>query len=155
MKVEHARRLDEADHRSLALWAADCAEHVLPYFEGNYLEDDRPRQALETWRAWARGEIACGKARAAGRMLCLHIEHHRPGVTALIVGRLRTPKGFEPPAQPSEQRATLGIQSATPSLLKGLHSPGRRILAQGSDTTLSGLTVFWHRRPRVARSSLG
>ena len=65
MKVEHARRLDEQDHRSLALWAADCAERVLPYFEENYPEDDRPRKALEAGRAWARGEIACGAARAA------------------------------------------------------------------------------------------
>jgi len=25
-------RLDKGDHRSLVLWATDCAEHVLPYF---------------------------------------------------------------------------------------------------------------------------
>jgi hypothetical protein len=65
MKVEHVKRIDEQDHRLLGLWAADCAEHVLPYFEENYSEDDRPRKALEAGRAWARGEIACGKARAA------------------------------------------------------------------------------------------
>ena len=47
------------------LWAADCAEHVLAHFEENCPEDDRPRKALEAGRAWARGEIACGKARAA------------------------------------------------------------------------------------------
>ena len=65
MKVEHAKRLEEQDHRALALWAADCAEHVLAYFEENYPEDDRPRMAIEAGRAWARGEIACGGARAA------------------------------------------------------------------------------------------
>ena len=65
MKVEHAKGFEEQDHRSLALWAADCAEHVLAYFEENYTEDDRPRKAIEAGRAWARGEIACGKARAA------------------------------------------------------------------------------------------
>lgn len=65
MKVEHAKRLDEQDQRSLALWAADCAEHVLRYFEEQYPEDDRPRKAIEAARAWARGEIKCGKARAA------------------------------------------------------------------------------------------
>jgi len=65
MKVKPAKRLDEEDHQSLALWAADCAEHVLPYFEENYPEDKRPRQALEAARAWACGEIKCGKARAA------------------------------------------------------------------------------------------
>jgi len=65
MKVEHAKRLDEQDHRSLVLWAADCAEHVLPCFEENYSEDDRPRKALEAGRAWARGELSMSEARAA------------------------------------------------------------------------------------------
>jgi len=65
MKVERTKRLDEQDHRSLVLWAADCAEHVLPFFEEKHPQDDRPRKALEAGRAWARGEIACGKARAA------------------------------------------------------------------------------------------
>jgi len=65
MKVENAKRLDEQDHRSLALWAADCAEHVLLYFEEKYPKDDRPRKALEAGRAWVRGEIAMSEARAA------------------------------------------------------------------------------------------
>ena len=65
MKAEDANRLDEQDHRSLALWAADCAEHVIPYFEENYPEDDRPRKAIAAGRAWARGELTVSKARAA------------------------------------------------------------------------------------------
>jgi len=65
MKLEQAKRLDEHDHRSLVLWAADCAEHVLPYFEETYPEDDRPRKALEAGRAWVRGEIALSEAGAA------------------------------------------------------------------------------------------
>lgn len=60
MKVEQAKALDEQDHRALALWAADCAERVLPLFEGKCPEDDRPRGAIEAGRAWARGEIAMG-----------------------------------------------------------------------------------------------
>ena len=58
-------RLDKGDHRSLALWAADCAEHVLPYFEEKYPKDDRPRKAVEAGRAWVRGEIALSEARTA------------------------------------------------------------------------------------------
>ena len=58
-------RLDERHHGSLVLWATDCAEHVLPYFEEKYPKDDRPRSAVEAGRAWARGEIAMGEARAA------------------------------------------------------------------------------------------
>ncbi len=42
----------ETDHKTLAVWAIDCAERVLPYFEEKYPEDHRPRQALETLRTW-------------------------------------------------------------------------------------------------------
>ncbi|MBE3067691.1 MAG: hypothetical protein IMZ73_09750 [Chloroflexi bacterium] len=65
MKAEHVKPLDEGDHRSLALWAADCAERVLPYFEEKYPKDDRPRKAIKAARAWTRGEIRVGPARAA------------------------------------------------------------------------------------------
>jgi hypothetical protein len=47
------------------LWAADCAEHVLPYFEERYPQDNRPRNAVEAARAWARGELAFSEVRAA------------------------------------------------------------------------------------------
>ncbi|MBA3425810.1 MAG: putative immunity protein [Rubrobacteraceae bacterium] len=59
--------LGKQDQISLALWAADCAEHMLPYFEEKYPdpEDDRPRKAIEAGRAWARGEIPVSEARAA------------------------------------------------------------------------------------------
>jgi hypothetical protein len=58
--------LTEEDHHLLALWAAACAEHVLPLFESARPEDPRPRQAVEHARAWARGEATMMQARAAG-----------------------------------------------------------------------------------------
>lgn len=58
-------RLDKQDHRSLALWATDCAERVLPYFEEKVPKDDRPRKAIQAGRAWACGEIKMSEARAA------------------------------------------------------------------------------------------
>jgi hypothetical protein len=42
------------DHRTLAVWAADCAERVLHHFEETYPEDPRPRQAVEACREWTR-----------------------------------------------------------------------------------------------------
>lgn len=48
-----------------AVRAADCAEAVLPLFERECPGDDRPRRAIEAARAWARGEIRVGEARAA------------------------------------------------------------------------------------------
>jgi len=65
MKGECANRLDEQDHRSLVRWAADCAEHVLTYFEAKYPKDDRPRKAIEAGRAWAHRAIAMSELRTA------------------------------------------------------------------------------------------
>lgn len=56
--------LSKAHHRLMASWAADCAEHVLPLFEAGS-RDARPRQAIETARAWARGEVTVGAAQKA------------------------------------------------------------------------------------------
>jgi hypothetical protein len=58
-------KLDGRDHSSLALWAADYAQRALPHFEGERPGDDRPRRAIEAGRAWARGEMKVGEARAA------------------------------------------------------------------------------------------
>ncbi|HVM72476.1 MAG TPA: hypothetical protein VMT91_12015, partial [Anaerolineales bacterium] len=57
--------LQDADHRLLAGWAADCAQHVLHFFEEVQPNDDRPRQAIEQARAWALGEITVTQARTA------------------------------------------------------------------------------------------
>src|SRR5690606_29716085 len=57
--------LQDADHHLLALWAAACAEHVLPLFETVRPHDDRPRRAIEAARAWVRGEMTMTQARTA------------------------------------------------------------------------------------------
>ena len=57
--------LDVERHRELALWAAECAEHVLPLFAADRPDDDRPRCAVDAARAWAAGGIGVGEARAA------------------------------------------------------------------------------------------
>ena len=53
------------DRRLLAEWASDCVERVLPLFESRHPADPRPRQAVETTRAWVRGEVTVGQAREA------------------------------------------------------------------------------------------
>ncbi len=58
--------LTDSDHHLLALWAADCVEHVLPLFEAVKPADTRPRYAIEQARAWARGEVTMTQSRAAG-----------------------------------------------------------------------------------------
>ena len=58
--------LSDAEHQLLALWAAQCAEHVLHIFESEQPSDPRPRDAIEAARAWARGEMTMMDARARG-----------------------------------------------------------------------------------------
>lgn len=64
--VRRGGTLHDDDHRLLAVWAADCAQHVLPYFEQVQPNDDRPRRAIEQAHAWVRGETTMMQARAAG-----------------------------------------------------------------------------------------
>ena len=64
--IRRGGSLTDADHHLLALWAATCAEHVLPLFEAERPDDTRPRQAIEHARAWVRGEVGMMQARAAG-----------------------------------------------------------------------------------------
>jgi hypothetical protein len=40
------------DQKILAVWAIDCAERVLPYFEQQFPDDQRPRYAIEMLQAW-------------------------------------------------------------------------------------------------------
>ena len=89
----------------MAIWAAACAERVLPFFEGAYPEDDRPRKAIEACRTWARtgvfrmaeirgaslaahgaardakeNDAACFAARAAGQAVATaHVSQHAYG----------------------------------------------------------------------------
>jgi hypothetical protein len=51
---ELARR---TDHVTLALWAADCAERALPYFEQRYAQDVRPRQAIAACRRLSQTRV--------------------------------------------------------------------------------------------------
>lgn len=74
--IRRGGTLSDDHHRLLALWAAECAEHVLQFFEAVRPADRRPSQAIEHARAWVRGEItmsqartAAGKANAAARDL--------------------------------------------------------------------------------------
>lgn len=59
--------LTQEDLRFVGLWAADCAERVLPLFIAKASDDTRPREAIEGIRVFARG----GKRTARLRSLAL------------------------------------------------------------------------------------
>lgn len=63
--IRRGGTLTDGDHRALAAWAATCAEHVLHYFEDERPGNNRPREAIEATKAWARGEIKTTAAKIA------------------------------------------------------------------------------------------
>jgi len=60
-----AVRTDLIDESTIRLWSADCAERVLGLFEKVIPDDNRPRQAIEAARAYARGTISIEEMYAA------------------------------------------------------------------------------------------
>jgi hypothetical protein len=105
LEVPIMKIYSKEDQKLLAIWAADCAERVLPFFLQAYPDDDRPRIAIETCRAYVRtgvfrmaeirgaslaahaaareakeNEAACFSARAAGQAVATaHIPQHALG----------------------------------------------------------------------------
>ncbi len=51
-----SQTLSDSDRRTVATWAADCAERVLPLFTAEAPDDDRVRDAIARTRAYGRGE---------------------------------------------------------------------------------------------------
>jgi hypothetical protein len=64
--IRRGGTLTDEDHHALALWAAECAEHVLPLFEDVRPDDARPREAIAAARAWTRNELPMMQTRALG-----------------------------------------------------------------------------------------
>ena len=119
--VRRGGTLTDPDHRLLALWAAQCAEHVLHFFEDVRPSDTRPRDAIEAARAWARGELtmmdartrgghAMGAARplrgaaryaayAAGQAACVgHVPEHDLGAAAYAIKAAQAAHPSDPSA---------------------------------------------------------
>ena len=99
------KKYSKPDQKLLAIWAANCAERVLPFFERMYPEDNRPRKAIEVLRNWIKtgvfqmseirgaslaahaaarnvkdNSVACFAARAAGQAVATaHVPQHAYG----------------------------------------------------------------------------
>ena len=63
--IRRGGSLSDRDHHLLAIWAAQCAEHVLGHFEKDFPLDDRPRKAIEATMAWAHGDIKTTESKVA------------------------------------------------------------------------------------------
>jgi len=106
--------IEKQKHKTLVLWALEYAQELTNKFEEKYPNEQRPRQAVETCRAWAQGKIKmpiakkaihavhnaatqiaddivyCSIARAIGQAIAtVHVETHAIGgpiyaLTALV-----------------------------------------------------------------------
>ena len=105
MKKVIYKKYSRNDQKTLATWAAKCAERVLPLFEKVFPDDPRPREAIKECRTWVRTGIfkmstiraaalgshvaarhaqktpaACFAARAAGHAVgTAHVTQHSSG----------------------------------------------------------------------------
>jgi hypothetical protein len=61
-----AFRAVEGKDKEIRLFAADCAELVLPIYEKDYPDDKRPRLAIQAARDYANGLITLEELSAAG-----------------------------------------------------------------------------------------
>ena len=59
------RQVETWDDKTVRLFAADCAEHVLPIFEKNHPKDQRPRETIRIARLYAKGKATRGELDAA------------------------------------------------------------------------------------------
>jgi len=122
----------KTDHKTLAFWACDCAERVLPFFERKYPDDNRPRLAIEVGREWSRNgiikmadirkaalaahaaarkvkeedEAARSAARAAGHAVAVaHVSTHSIGAAVYAATAARdTAETIDPDAAVSQER---------------------------------------------------
>lgn len=53
--------MTESERRVVAVWAADCAERVLPLFEAEAPDDGRARDAINRARAFALGDLTAAQ----------------------------------------------------------------------------------------------
>lgn len=137
--------LSEADRRLVAEWAAACAERVLPLFEAECPNDNRPRDAIARTWAFARGELdtaaeirrrfgggsaagdatshaAAAAARAAGQASAVcHMGAHALGAAAYAVkaaslAALDQPKAAEGEIRWQFARMAADVRAALRSL---------------------------------------
>lgn len=64
VRIGRGGLLEDGPHQSLALWAASCAERVLPLFQESYPSVLGPSQALDATRIWAKDGMTMMEARS-------------------------------------------------------------------------------------------
>jgi hypothetical protein len=154
MKAQPGRlTLSEDDRRVVAVWAATCAEKALPLFEAQAAGDTRPRDAIEGARAFARGALSIGPARAlsaqahaaarevnhpaataaaraAGHAVAVaHMASHALGAPAYAARAAALARPGDPTAgatliNRADKRATAAVRTVLRKIPQRTHAPG-------------------------------
>lgn len=118
------KKYSKQDQRLLAIWAVDCAKHVIPFFEKKYKTDNRPRKAIEVCQNWintgvfkmadirgasldahaaarkAKDNAARFAARAAGQAVATaHVPQHAYGSSYYSLKTIIAANPFDPEAK--------------------------------------------------------
>jgi hypothetical protein len=123
--------VSETNKKTLALWAIDCVERVLSYFEKKYPKDYRPRNAIETLQTWintgvfkmalirkasldahaaarevGKDNAARSAARAAGQAVATaHVKSHSIGAAIYVLQAIhRASNAFDSDAVIAKER---------------------------------------------------
>ena len=125
------KKYSRQEQKLLAIWAADCAERVLPFFEKAYPKDDRPVKSIKKCREWARTGIfrmadirkasldshaaarkakknnqACFAARAAGQAVATaHVSRHAFGAAYYALKAVSAANSLNPNAKIKKELA--------------------------------------------------
>lgn len=121
--------MTEAERRTVAAWAADCAERVLPLFEAEAPEDPRARDAVDRARAFARGELTAAE------------EIRRRFVAGRAAASARTPAG-RAAARSAAQAAGVAHMGAH-ALGAAAYAAVATALARGDDQGAADAEVRW------------
>jgi hypothetical protein len=138
--------ISDEDRRLLGIWAADCAERVLPIFEQKAPSDTRPREAIEGIRSYTRAEMRTGPLRPlAFAALAAARDVADPAATAAAraAGYAAATPYIHPLATPHQAKHALGpaMQAARASEL-----------AAGDDASIGDTEIRWaikHAPPAV------
>jgi hypothetical protein len=63
--------IEKQTHKTLVLWALDCAPRFLDIFEKDYPNETRPRELIQIAKLWAKGEVKMPLAKKA-----IHAAHN-------------------------------------------------------------------------------
>ncbi|MCK9931262.1 hypothetical protein MXD62_29680 [Frankia sp. Mgl5] len=138
--------ISEEDRRLLGIWAADCAERVLPLFEEKAPCDTRPREAIEGIHSYARGETRMGPLRSlAFAALAAAREVDDPAATAAAraAGYAAAAPYIHPLATPHQAKHALG---------PAMQAARAGELAAGDDASIGDAEIRWaieHASPAV------